>query len=100
MKLAEDRAAGQAASCQAITGALTERIIVEEGRATGIVIRQGKQTRSLKARGAVILSAGAFGSPQILQLSGIGPAEHLRSLGIDVACDKPAVGADLQDHID
>ena len=48
----------------------------------------------------MILSAGAFGSPQILQLSGIGPADQLRSLNIDVMCDKPAVGADLQDHID
>ena len=83
-----------------ITGALTEKIIVEDGRATGIVIRQGQSQRTLKARGAVILSAGAFGSPQILQLSGVGPAEHLRSLGIDVVLDKAAVGADLQDHID
>jgi choline dehydrogenase-like flavoprotein len=83
-----------------ITGALTEKIIVEEGRATGIIIRQGQSQRTLKARGAVILSAGAFGSPQILQLSGIGPAEHLYSLGIDVVLDKAAVGADLQDHID
>ncbi len=69
-------------------------------RATGIVIRQGRKSRTLKARAAVILSAGAFGSPQILQLSGIGPAEHLRSMGIDVVLDKPAVGEDLQDHID
>jgi len=89
-----------AGKLEVITGALTERIIVEEGRATGIVIRQGNSRRTLKAGGAVILSAGAFGSPQILQLSGIGPAEHLRSLNIDVMCDKPAVGADLQDHID
>ena len=83
-----------------ITSALTEKIIVEEGRATGIVIRQGRSQRTLKARGAVILSAGAFGSPQILQLSGIGPANHLHVMGIDVVLDKPAVGADLQDHID
>lgn len=83
-----------------ICGALTEKIIVENGRATGIVIRQGRKQRTLKARGAVILSAGAFGSPQILQLSGIGPAAHLHSLGIDVVHDRPAVGADLQDHID
>jgi choline dehydrogenase-like flavoprotein len=91
-------AAGRLAT---ITGALTEKIIVENGRATGVVIRQGwGRKRTIKARGAVILSAGAFGSPQILQLSGIGPAEHLRGLGIDVVQDKPAVGADLQDHID
>jgi choline dehydrogenase-like flavoprotein len=84
-----------------ITGALTEKIIVENGRATGVVIRQGwGSKRTVKARAAVVLSAGAFGSPQILQLSGIGPAEHLRGLGIEVVDDKPAVGADLQDHID
>jgi choline dehydrogenase-like flavoprotein len=83
------------------TGALTEKIIIENGRATGVVIRQGwGGRRTIKARGAVILSAGAFGSPQILQLSGIGPAEHLRSVGIDVVHDKAAVGSDLQDHID
>lgn len=91
-------AAGRLAT---ITDALTEKIIVENGRATGVVIRQGwGKRRTIKARAAVILSAGAFGSPQILQLSGIGPAEHLHSLGIDVIHDKPAIGADLQDHID
>ncbi len=83
-----------------ITGALTEKIIVENGRATGIQIRQGKKRSTIKARGAVILSAGAFGSPQILMLSGIGPAAHLREMGIDVVADKAAVGNDLQDHID
>lgn len=84
-----------------VTGALTEKIIVESGRATGVVIRQkwGRK-RTIKARGAVILSAGAFGSPQILMLSGIGSAAHLRDKGIAVVDDKPAVGSDLQDHID
>jgi len=84
-----------------ITGALTEKILVENGRATGVVIAQGwGRKRTVRARGAVVLSAGAFGSPQILQLSGIGPAAHLQSVGIDVVHDKAAVGADLQDHID
>ena len=84
-----------------MTGALTEKIIVEDGRATGVVIRQSwGRKRTIKARGAVILSAGTFGSPQILMLSGIGPAAHLRGVGIDVVYDKPAVGSDLQDHID
>ncbi|MEQ1538800.1 MAG: GMC family oxidoreductase N-terminal domain-containing protein [Sphingorhabdus sp.] len=91
-------AAGRLAT---ITGALTEKIIVENGRATGVVIRQSfGRKRTIKARAGVLLSAGAFGSPQILQLSGIGPADHLRGLGIDVVQDKPSVGADLQDHID
>jgi choline dehydrogenase-like flavoprotein len=86
---------------EVITGALTERILIENGRAAGVVIRQkwGRK-RTVKARGAVILSAGTFGSPQLLMLSGIGPAAHLQSLGIAVVDDKAAVGADLQDHID
>ena len=83
-----------------ITGALTEKIIVENGRATGVAIRQGSKRRVIKARGTVVLSAGAFGSPQILMLSGIGPAAHLRDHNIDVVQNKPAVGNDLQDHID
>ncbi len=84
-----------------ITGALTEKITTENGRATGVVIQQAwGRKRTIKARGAVVLSAGAFGSPQILMLSGVGPAAHLQSVGIDVVHDKPAVGSDLQDHID
>jgi choline dehydrogenase-like flavoprotein len=82
------------------TDALTEKIIVEQGRATGVQIRQGNARKTIRARGAIILSAGAFGSPQILMLSGIGPAAHLRDHDIDVVRDKAAVGSDLQDHID
>ena len=85
---------------EVLTGALTEKIIVENGRATGVVIRQGRKRRTIKARGAVILSAGAFGSPHILMMSGMGPAEHLRSVGVDIVHDKAAIGSDLQDHID
>ncbi|MFC4293070.1 GMC family oxidoreductase [Sphingorhabdus arenilitoris] len=83
-----------------LTDSLTEKIIVTGGRAAGVQIRQGGKSRQIMARGAVILSAGAFNSPQILMLSGIGPAAHLREHGIDVALDKAAVGNDLQDHID
>jgi choline dehydrogenase-like flavoprotein len=72
----------------------------EGGRATGVTIRQGWSRRTIKARAAVILSGGAFGTPQILQLSGIGPAAHLQSLGIPVVVDREAVGSNLQDHID
>ncbi|WP_283419943.1 GMC family oxidoreductase N-terminal domain-containing protein [Sphingopyxis sp. Geo48] len=82
------------------TGALVEKIVVEDGRATGVVIRRGSKRETLCARGGVILSAGAFNSPQILMLSGIGPAAHLKDKGIDVVADRAAVGADLQDHID
>ena len=55
--------------------------------------------RSARCRGEVVLAAGAIGSPQILMLSGIGPAEHLRHHGIDVVLDRPGVGANLQDHL-
>lgn len=82
------------------TGALVERIVIENGRATGVAVRFGDRREVLRARGGVVLSAGAFGSPQILMLSGIGPAAHLKQHGIDVAVDSVAVGEDLQDHID
>lgn len=82
--------------------ALVERLEVTEGRVTGVIFRQGLfgARRTVRARAGVVLSAGAFGSPQILQLSGIGPAAHLHSLGIPVVLDRPGVGSDLQDHID
>lgn len=83
-----------------ITDALTEKILFREGRAVAVRIRQGNETRLLKARGGIVLSAGAFASPQLLMLSGIGPADHLRSLGIEVIEDNPEVGANLHDHID
>mgnify|MGYP000039876078 FL=1 len=82
------------------TGALVERIVIENGRATGVAVRFGDRCEVLRARGGVVLSAGAFGSPQILMLSGMGPAAHLRQHGIEVAVDSAAVGEDLQDHID
>ena len=81
-------------------GVTVEKLEIEDGRVTGVTYAVGKKSRTIKARGAVVLSAGAFNSPQILMLSGIGPGEHLREHGIDVVVDKPAVGADLQDHID
>src|SRR3546814_605971 len=82
------------------TGALVEKILIEEGRATGVVIRRGKNRETLRARGGVVLSAGAFGSPQILMLSGIGPGAHLNDMGLDVMLDRAGIGANLQDHID
>ncbi|MFC0589973.1 GMC family oxidoreductase [Novosphingobium aquiterrae] len=82
------------------TGALVERLVIEEGRVTGVAVRFGGQQEVLRASGGVVLSAGAFGSPQILMLSGIGPAAHLSGQGIPVALHREAVGSDLQDHID
>lgn len=82
------------------TGALVERLVIEQGRVVGVAAQFGGRSEVLRARGGVVLSAGAFGSPQILMLSGIGPAGHLAELGIPVAAHREAVGADLQDHID
>ncbi len=82
------------------TGALVERIEIEDGRAAGVTIRVGGRSETLRARGGVVLSAGAFGSPQILMLSGVGPGAELQRHGIALKLDKPAVGADLQDHCD
>jgi choline dehydrogenase-like flavoprotein len=83
-----------------VTHAQSSRVLIEGRRAVGVAYRQGGQTRGVRARREVILSAGAFGSPQLLLLSGIGPPEHLRDLGIPVAHELPGVGKNLQDHID
>ena len=82
------------------THALSARVIMEGKRARGIAYYQGSQLKEVRARREVILSAGAFGSPQLLMLSGIGPAKHLQALGIAVVHDLPGVGENLQDHID
>jgi choline dehydrogenase len=79
------------------TGAQVRRLLVERGRATGVELMDGSR---LTASSEVILSGGAVGSPRLLQLSGIGPADHLAELGIDVVFDQPNVGANLQDHLD
>ena len=73
-------------------------MLIESGRAVGVAYRQGGIEREARARREVILSAGTIGSPQLLMLSGVGPAEHLRSLGIPVVRDLPGVGQNLQDH--
>jgi len=83
-----------------LTGAQVERIQVDAGRAHGIVLRKGRQRQHLHARREVLLSAGAVNSPQLLMLSGIGPADALRAHGITVRLDQPQVGANLQDHLD
>jgi len=83
------------------TGALVEKILVEGKRAVGVQLKKSFGRREeLRANKAVILSAGAFNSPQILMLSGIGPAEHLQEHGIATVHDAPQVGENLQDHID
>jgi choline dehydrogenase len=81
------------------TGVLVEKVVVEGGRAVGVRFRQGDRLVEARTKGEVILSAGAVGSPQILQLSGIGPAEWLAEQGIAVVRDTPGVGRNLQDHL-
>jgi len=79
--------------------ALATRILFDGRRAIGVEYRQGDAIRAAYAGGEVIVSGGAFNSPQLLQLSGLGPAKILQDLGLDVAADMPGVGADLQDHL-
>ena len=81
------------------THALTHRVLVENGRATGVEYAQHGQRRIARARREVILSGGTINSPQILQLSGIGPGDLLQSLGIPVTHHLPGVGENLQDHL-
>ena len=92
------RQARARANCKLVTNALAERVLVEEGRATGVAYRVGGTTRTAKARREVILCAGTIGSPQLLQLSGLGPGALLQDLGIPVVRDMPGVGENLQDH--
>ena len=81
-----------------LTGAHVTRVIVEDGRATGVEYRRRGGLHRVAARGEVILSGGAINSPQLLMLSGIGPAAHLRAMGITVVADSPQVGQNLSDH--
>jgi choline dehydrogenase len=81
------------------TNALATRIVFDDRRAIGVEYRQGGAIRTAYASGEVILAGGAFNSPQLLQLSGVGPAKLLRELGIEPLTDRPGVGADLQDHL-
>ena len=79
--------------------ALVTRILLEDGRATGVEYRQHGVVRAVRARREVLLSAGALASPKLLMLSGIGPEDELRPHGITVAVPSPGVGRNLQEHI-
>lgn len=81
-----------------LTGAMATRVVIEQGRATGVEVRQGGFARILRARAEVILAGGAINSPQLLQLSGIGPGALLRQHGIAVLHDNANVGDHLNDH--
>ncbi|CAN5720659.1 GMC family oxidoreductase N-terminal domain-containing protein [soil metagenome] len=81
------------------TGAAASRLIVEGSRVVGVEYRQAGEAKRVFAEREVIVSAGAFMSPKLLMLSGIGPADALRAHGIDVVLDLPGVGQNLQDHL-
>ena len=81
------------------TDCLVEGVTFEGKRANGVRYRQNNESKRARCRGEVLLAAGSIGSIQILQLSGVGPAAHLRDLGIPVVLDKPGVGENLQDHL-
>lgn len=82
-----------------ITNAFVTQLLVEEKRAVGVEYIQHGQLHRVQAKEEVILSAGTFVSPKILMLSGIGPSDHLQSLGLSVIVDLPGVGQNLQDHL-
>jgi choline dehydrogenase len=97
------RQARQRPNLKVVSNALATRVLFSGRRAIGVEYRQGQKheqtTSTAYADGEIIVAGGAFNSPQLLQLSGLGPAKILRELGIDVVADMPGVGADLQDHL-
>jgi len=81
-----------------VTSGLVDRVVFTGSRATGVEVVEGVDRRTLQAEREVIVCAGAYNSPQLLMRSGVGPADLLGALGIDVVLDQPEVGANLQDH--
>src|SRR6201990_40940 len=81
------------------TDSLAQRLLFEGRRVRAVEYRQNGRLRTARARKEILVSSGAYNSPQLLQLSGVGPAELLKSHGIDVVLDAPGVGNDLQDHL-
>lgn len=79
-------------------GVLARRVLIEDGRAVGVEVESGGEVYRLESE-LTILSGGAINSPQLLMLSGVGPADHLSELGLDVVADVPGVGQNLRDHI-
>ncbi|EPX81219.1 choline dehydrogenase [Litoreibacter arenae] len=80
--------------------ALAQKIVISDGRATGVEVKRGGKTEVIEARKEVILTASSINSPKLLMLSGIGPAKHLAEHGIEVVADRPGVGQNLQDHLE
>lgn len=80
--------------------ALARRVMIEKGRATGVMVERGGQIEVIPAAREVIIAASSINTPKILMLSGVGPAAHLREHGIPVVADRAGVGANLQDHLE
>jgi choline dehydrogenase-like flavoprotein len=76
----------------------TRRVLIEHGRAVGVEFSQDEKVQTARAEREVVVTAGAIGSPKLLMLSGIGPADHLRHVGVEVLHDLPGVGQNLHDH--
>ncbi|WP_322865105.1 GMC family oxidoreductase [Aquicoccus sp. G2-2] len=82
------------------TGAEVQRLILDKGRVSGVVLKCGDRTEQIGCRGEVVLSGGSIGTPMALMRSGIGPAAALKGAGIEVLHDLPGVGQNLRDHVD
>ncbi len=87
------------ANLKVVTGALVDRLVIEQGRATGVAYRLGNENHFASACAEVVLSSGAIGSPAVLERSGIGSAKRLSGLGIAPIVDRTEVGQNLQDHL-
>src|SRR5690606_30121825 len=92
------RHARRRSNFRVLTNATALRILLDGRRATGVRIDQMGREIDVKARREVIVSSGTVNSPHLLQVSGIGPAEHLKSIGVDVRHDLAGVGSNLSDH--
>ncbi|MEM1162746.1 MAG: choline dehydrogenase [Pseudomonadota bacterium] len=79
---------------------IAQRVVIEEGRATGVEVRRRGQLSTIRAEKEVIVAASSINSPKLLMLSGIGPAAHLTEHGIAAVADRPGVGQNLQDHLE
>ena len=94
------RRAQQRPNLTLLTGVLTQRVLFTGKCASGVAFSQHQKNRQVRARREVILAAGSIGSPQLLQLSGVGPAPVLRAADVEVVHDLPGVGENLQDHLE
>ncbi len=94
------RSAMKRSNLTVMTGVLSRKVILDGKRATGIEVEKGGKVDQFFARNEVILSAGSVGSPMLLQLSGIGPAEILKDAGVELVHELPGVGENLQDHLE